>query len=318
MHSEMENFVDILKGTDRADDTIRLYKTTFEQYSDWLDQESLDYDEVGPRDIKRYVSFLKNDKGYANMTVRSRFHSLSRFYSDITENGVEYDDPTDPVNISEYAPKTTKKEEVTKEKRDWITQDEVRQVVENVPSPKLRNRLLVLLQYYTALRRQEVVDIQLDDLDRESRQVKVRGKGDKVHTAYWQPKLDGLLTAWIEGGYRDASPHAEESPNLFLTNAKPHLHPSRVSEVVREAAWNAGIQEVLYEDTKGRKRHKVTSHTLRHSYAMHFLQNGGSIEALSKHLAHSSVEMTEIYGEILDERAKDEYKKYAPDIEFGR
>lgn len=49
---------------------------------------------------------------------------------------------------------------------------------------------------------------------------------------------------------------------------------------------------------------------------MHWLQNGTSIEGLSKQMTHSSVTTTEIYGEILDERAGEEYEKYGPDIEI--
>lgn len=49
---------------------------------------------------------------------------------------------------------------------------------------------------------------------------------------------------------------------------------------------------------------------------MHYLENGGTIEGLSKLFAHSSVTTTEKYGEILDERAKDEYEEFAPQIEL--
>lgn len=54
------------------------------------------------------------------------------------------------------------------------------------------------MQYYTGLRRQEVADIKLTDIDREEREVKVRGKRNKINEAYWQPKLDGLLTVWLD------------------------------------------------------------------------------------------------------------------------
>lgn len=174
----------------------------------------------------------------------------------------------------------------------------------------------MLFQYYTGLRRQEVVDFRLDDLDREARLVRVRGKGNTLNTAHWRAKFDGLLTTWLDGGYRSASPYADESPYLFLSESGPSVSGDSLNEIVVEAARNAGFQEVLYTDAKSRNRYKYTSHVLRHSFAMHWLQNGGSIGGLSKHLAHASVTTTEIYGEILDQRAKEEYDQFAPDVDF--
>ena len=158
--------------------------------------------------------------------------------------------------------------------------------------------------------------MRLDDLDRESRRVKIRGKGNKVHTAHWQPKLDGLLNAWLDGGYRASYTPAENSPYLFVTRSTEKMSPRTINDVVVQAADNAGIQEVLYEDSRGHSHYKYTSHSLRHSFAMHYLQNGGSIEGLSKLLAHSKIETTQIYGDILEERAKDEYDEYAPTIDL--
>ena len=113
--------------------------------------------------------------------------------------------------------------------------------MDNVPAPKVGNRVVFLFQYFTGLGRQEVVDLRLEDLDSEERIVKVRGKGDKLHTAYWQPKLGVLLNAWIDGGNRDGSPYARESPYLFVTESTPQMSAGRVSYIVREAAENAGI-----------------------------------------------------------------------------
>ncbi|WP_187433119.1 tyrosine-type recombinase/integrase [Natronococcus pandeyae] len=157
-----------------------------------------------------------------------------------------------------------------------------------------------------------------NNIDREERKVQVRGKGNKINTTYWQPRLDGLLIRWLDKGYRDASPYAAESPYLFVSESAPSVSGDRLNKIVVQAAENAGIQEVLYRDAQGRKRYKYTSHVLCHSFAMHWLQNGGSIEALSKHMAHSSITTTEIYAEIQDDRLKDEYEKHAPQIDFDK
>lgn len=314
MHDQMSEFIQIIRGTDKSESTVNQYEKGLERYSTWLENESLEPTEVVHRDLLRYLAYLKSEKEYAPKTIRVKFVAVSRFYADLSANDRIDDDPTEDVKLSDYAPKRTRKEETTKERRSWLTKDEVEALVNNVPSPQIRNRLLVLFQYFTGLRRQEVCDIRLGDINREEREVQIRGKNGTIHTAHWQPQLDGLLTSWIDGGYRSGSPYARESEFLFLTESSPQLSGSRLNDIVKDAAENAGIQEVLYTNAGGRKQYKITSHTLRHSFAMHWLENGGSIEGLSKQLAHSSVTTTEIYGEILEERAKEEYEEFAPDI----
>lgn len=124
------------------------------------------------------------------------------------------------------------------------------------------------------------------------------------------------MTAWLDGGYRDSSPKAADSPYLFVSQLREKLSGTQINRIIRTIAEDAGIQEILSTDAAGRNQYKITSHTLRHSFAMHWQQNGGSIERLSKDLAHSSVTTTEIYGEILEDRAKDEYTEYAPKIDL--
>lgn len=316
MHDQIEEFIDILHGKDKADSTVKQYEKALEHYSSWLSEEGLDPLEVSTRDLQRYLGYLKAEKEYAPKTIRLKFVAVNQFYSDLANTGALESDPADDVKVTDYAPKRTRKEEETKERIDWLSKEEVGELVENVPAPQVRNRLAVLFQYYTGLRRQEVCDVKISDLDREERQVQVRGKNGKVHTASWQPKLDGLLSTWIDRGYREGSLYSEESEYLFVTNSAPQMSAGYLNDIVKEAAENAGIQEVLYTDAGGSKQYKVTSHILRHSFAMHWLQNGGSIEGLSKNLAHSSVTTTEIYGEVLEERARDEYETYAPEIDI--
>lgn len=71
-----------------------------------------------------------------------------------------------------------------------------------------------------------------------------------------------------------------------------------------QAAKNGGIQEVFYEERQGRSHYKYTSHALGHSFTVHWLQNGGSMEGLFTHMAHSSITITEVYTGILEERRK--------------
>lgn len=105
----MEHFLQIQEGTDKAEGTIRIYQSRLEQFSEWLEHEGLTYDEVNHRDVKRYLTCLKNEIDYAPQIIWGRFTAISQFYKDITENGANFYDTTDPVRIAEYATKTPRK-----------------------------------------------------------------------------------------------------------------------------------------------------------------------------------------------------------------
>ncbi|WP_159484740.1 tyrosine-type recombinase/integrase [Halorubrum sp. JWXQ-INN 858] len=317
MHEKMISFVEILRGMDKASSTVDEYEKGLKLYSSWLESQDLEPADVTTRELQRYLGWLKAEKGYAPKTIRLKFVAVNQFHQDLASTGDGETNPAEDVTVTDYAPKRTRKEESSKERRHWLSKEDVEKLVKNVPSPQVRNRLIVLFQYFTGLRRQEVCDVKISDLDREQRKAQVRGKNGKVHTAKWQPKLDGLLTAWLDMGHRDASPYARESDFLFVTESGPQLSGSHLNNIVKQAAENAGIQEVVYVNAGGSNQYKITSHTLRHSFAMHWLENGGSLEGLSKNLAHSSVTTTEIYGEILEERASEEYEQFAPDVNFS-
>lgn len=316
MRAELKEYFDRKKGQTWKDGTIKVYRRGLEDFSDWLDAEGLAIEEVTYEDLERYLSFLSHDKGFAPKTIRSRYSPINQFFADFTHHGGERDNPAAPVEISGYAKKETKRKQVTKENHTWLSKDEVSQLVENVPAPGTRNRALVLFQYFTGLRRQEVVDVKLADIDRERRIVKVQGKNDYIHKTKWQPKLDRLLTAWLDMGRRDSSPYANESPYLFLTQSTPQLSPSRVSDIVREAASTAGLQEQLYTDAGGTPRYKITSHTLRHSFAMHVMENGADHSEVAALLAHQTEDTAKVYAEMSEQRTLEAYDKYAPDIDF--
>lgn len=307
---EMVRFLKSQQGKSKSPKTIHKYALGLEQYSEWIEDNNIHPTDVDFVDLQNYLSHLIHDLDYADKTVHIKFVPVRLFYSYLKKLGEISDDPTDKIDISEYYNSNkTKIEEEAEDKRQHLTKDEIKQLADSVPAPRLRNRLIIFFMYYTGLRRSEVSQVELDDLDVNNRTVNVEVKGGKKHTAVWHKKLDGLMKQWLEYGYRDAYPTADDSSYLFVTNESERLSGSRIGIIVDKAAKNAGLQEPIYEDAIGRERKKVTCHTLRHSFAMNFLRDGGSFEALSNRLAHSSVKTTEIYGEVEDDRGIEEYKE---------
>jgi integrase/recombinase XerD len=307
---EMVRFLQSESGKTNSDETIYKYAKGLEDYSDWLDENDRGpLREVDYVDLQNYLAYLTKRKGYADKTVYIKWLPVQMFYSHLSKLKQIDSSPADDVDVTDYieSTKSTKTEKETGEERIYLKKDEVEKLVNNAPAPQLRNRLAILFMYYTALRRSEVTEVRVGSLNRDDRTVNVRVKGGDTHTAKWHSDLDGLMAQWLDYGYRDSYPTAEDSPYLFVTNTTEQLSPARLGEIVNEAAENAGLQETIFTDTEGRERNRITSHKLRHSFAMNALNDGMSIETLSNRLAHSSVVITEIYAEMEDDQSIEEY-----------
>ncbi len=143
-----------------------------------------------------------------------------------------------------------------------------------------KHRTLIVLLYSAGLRVSEVVRLRPADLDLERRLIRVRhGKGAKDrYTILAQKAVDALRL------YRDAYP---SSTWLF-----PGMRPDRplatrtVQRIVSEAAANAGIEK------------RVTTHTLRHSFATHLLEGGTNLRIIQELLGHESARTTQIYTHV--------------------
>lgn len=312
---ELQEFYNIIKGHNKADKTIQGYRRGLEKFETWLEEEcDNDILEVTTNDVRNYLTWL-GDQGYAPGSVRCNYTPVSKFYEHLSQTEIDAD-PTEYIKISNYVESDSLRQKHSKQKKIFLREEQIKELVENVRGPVVRNRLMVKFMYQTVLRREEVVNVQIDDLNREDREVRVRGKGSKNHLAYWQPSLDGLMTTYLDGPYRKCFSHSNGSPYLFVSNWSEQVSAETLNDIIIEAAEDAGLQETLFIDKKGRKHNKITSHVLRHSFGMNFLQNGGSLEALSKIMAHSKIKTTEVYAEVLNDRAREEYDQYATNLDW--
>lgn len=78
------------------------------------------------------------------------------------------------------------------------------------------------------------------------------------------------------------------------------------------AAKEAGIQDVQYVDQRGNKQRRVTTHTLRHGFAVNALKCGIDIRRLQKLLGHADISTTQKYLRVIDEDVKEAYHKFNP------
>ena len=274
--------------------------------------------EANTSDLRQFLRQCRRD-GDTDNTIKTRRSAVSRFYDELptmAEDGVLPIDksecppnPEDGYDATWTVDGTEKKEHG--EGISYLPPEDVKKLRQNVPAPKLRNRLLIRLAYQTGMRVSEICNLRLRNINQDRREITVPAVSSKsdTRTVAYKSTLENDLRRWIDGGLREAVPYAPESDYLFPTKQSENISRETVRTVVRQAADNANLNHDIYTDKAGNTRTKVSPHILRHSMAVNTLKAGTmNVRELQDFLGHSDLETTEKYLKIASEDAVNSYK----------
>jgi len=162
-----------------------------------------------------------------------------------------------------------------------------------------RNRVILELLYDTGIRRAEIADIRLPDIDLDGGFVLVRGKGNKERVVPVSAKVCGLLRNYILA-VRPCFLKGDDTGCLIMNRWGDKMHGQGIWEIVRSCA---GLSKL---------KTRVTPHTLRHTCATHMLRNGAPVRHIQEMLGHESLETTQIYTHVTINDLKEVHSKYHP------
>ncbi|WP_251330708.1 tyrosine-type recombinase/integrase [Haloplanus pelagicus] len=324
--SQVEQAIDAhhsYKST-QSENTAREYRRHIRRFVEYLaEQTNVAIDDCHSGHVEDFYQWMLNDQGYAPSSIRVAHAAISDFYEQVATYGEDGrrgfpkmdlgNDPTEhatPERIDGMH-NSSKKEVEGGEKP--LDHEEVRRLVDHVDSPTVRNELIVRLLYQTGIRRSELVRIKLSHIDRDSREITIYGKKvDEPRTVWYQPTLDSLLSMWLEADRNEVF-YAEESEYLFPTRRGVRMSEQTVTDVVTEAAEKAGLQESVYENRGGQTVNRVGAHTLRKSYGVAFINDGGDISLLADLLGHEDIETTkENYLKYSDKDLRKSAQRHGP------
>ncbi|HEX8082399.1 MAG TPA: tyrosine-type recombinase/integrase [Jatrophihabitans sp.] len=164
---------------------------------------------------------------------------------------------------------------------------------------QLRDRLVMELLYGTGIRVAELVGLDLADLDRNRRVLRVIGKGDKQRAVpYGVPAADALQR-WLEQGRpKWATPASGQALLLGRRGGRLDQRAARrvVNEVTADLAGGSGL----------------SPHGLRHSAATHLLDGGADLRAVQELLGHASLATTQIYTHVSVDRLRTSFEQAHP------
>ncbi len=178
----------------------------------------------------------------------------------------------------------------------FLPKDEAKDLLDRIPEASTagrRDHALLELLYATGLRVAECCGLDLDDLDRARRTVRVLGKGAKERVVPFGDAALAAVDAYLVVRGQRRGP-------VFLNRRGGRLSTRSVHRIVRRQAQRAGISR------------RVTPHTLRHTFATHLLGEGADLRLIQELLGHSRLSTTQRYTHVSPEQLMKVYDAAHP------
>jgi len=145
----------------------------------------------------------------------------------------------------------------------------------------IRNFLIITLLYCTGMRRQELIEIKVENIDFNQHLLKVLGKRNKERLLPLMPETLDLISFYLK--LRLSLPVMVDDKYLFLNKKGVKLGPTFVYRLIN--SYFSNVSEKL----------KKSPHIIRHTFATHLLNNGADLNAVKELLGHSSLASTQVY-----------------------
>lgn len=292
-HKILEFLEFIKKQKNYSSNTARNYEIDILNFMNYLDSKNFDYLLVDYDFIKGYLMYLYNKK-LSRATVSRKLSTLRSFYKYLFNN--------DLIKTNPFKYVATPKKE--KKLPKYLGIEEL-EIIFNTPdlneSLGQRDRLILEMLYATGIRVSELVNIKISDIDFYRKEIKVHGKGNKERIdPFGDYCLDSINMFLEDGRKRILNKHNKTCDYLIINERGSKITTRGVEKIIDNIVKKAAV-----------KKH-VSPHMLRHTFATHLLNEGCDIRTVQELLGHESLESTQIYTHVSNERLRKVYLNCHP------
>lgn len=289
----IEKYVHYLQNEKKkSKNTLDAYVGDLKEFKTFLDERGVALEAAANTDVVGYLLKLKED-GKSTSTVNRKIASVRLFYKYLMSVGAVKNNPVSNI----------KSAHVEKKSIEYLTIEEVDRLL-SLPDGSLkgkRDRAILEVLYATGIRVSELVNVKVQDVNIRMGFISLTGDSGKARIVPLGRPARAALEEYIydvrKGLVRDES---DKQDALFVNYHGKQLTRQGLWKIIKEYAKKADIEN------------KITPQTLRHSFAVHMVQNGADLKSLQELLGHEDISATQIYLSVTKNRIKDVYDKTHP------
>ncbi|MDO5152675.1 MAG: site-specific tyrosine recombinase XerD [Eubacteriales bacterium] len=285
-----ENYLTKVKQA--SNNTVSSYMRDIRQFSEWLQHsrntEILNADQLN---ISDYLAYLQ-EQGKSGATASRTLASLKNFYAYLVSTGFL---ETSPVSADIHVDRGEKK------LPQILTGKEVELLLMQpacVDPKGIRDKAMLEVMYATGIRVTELIDLNVDDVNLELGIIKCNGAKKSRAIPLYPAALRALSVYMKEVRMLMIADPLEKA--LFVNVGGARMSRQGFWKILKFYQAKAGIEK------------EITPHTLRHSFAVHLLENGADLSSLQELMGHSDISSTQMYTHMINQKLRSVYEKCHP------
>lgn len=284
-----ENYLSKVKQA--SANTVASYMRDIRQFSDWLyDHEHIGVVEAVQQNISDYVGYLQ-EEGRSGSTLSRNLASLKNFYAYLISSGFLESSPVMDIHIDRGEKKLP----------SILSGHEIELLLAQPQTndPKgLRDKAMLEIMYATGIRVSELINLNLEDINMDMGVIRCnREKNSRMIPLY--PAALRALSVYLREVRAGLVADSDENA-LFVNISGVRMSRQGFWKILKHYQATAHIEK------------EITPHTLRHSFAVHLLENGADLGSLQELMGHSDISSTQIYTQMVNTKLKAVYSKCHP------
>lgn len=284
-----ENYLTKVKQA--SANTISSYMRDIRQFANWLrESEGTDVVDASQLNIRDYLAHMDRD-GRSGATVSRSLASLKNFYTYVVSTGFLEHTPVVDIHIDRGEKKAPQ----------ILTAREIELLLAQpvcVDAKGYRDKAMLEVLYATGIRVTELIKLDITDVNLDVGLIKCAGS-KKTRAIPLYPAALRALTAYLDN-VRSSMLADPTEQALFVNVSGVRMSRQGFWKVLKHYQAAANIDK------------EITPHTLRHSFAVHLLENGADLSSVQELMGHSDISSTQVYTQMINQKLKSVYSKCHP------